>query len=65
MSALGSERWLPLGPTRTAGGFFRQPGAARWALVVLPLYYLGIATAPGSLGRDTDAAARWLPLLGR
>jgi predicted MFS family arabinose efflux permease len=24
-------------------GFFRQPGAARWALVVMPLYYLGIA----------------------
>jgi predicted MFS family arabinose efflux permease len=27
------------------GGFFRQPGAARWALVVMPLYYLGIASA--------------------
>jgi hypothetical protein len=24
------------------GSFFRQPGAARWAFVVLPLYYLGI-----------------------
>jgi predicted MFS family arabinose efflux permease len=30
---------------RTLGSFFRRPGAARWALVVLPLYYLGIATA--------------------
>jgi predicted MFS family arabinose efflux permease len=30
---------------RTLGSYFRQPGAARWALVVLPLYYLGIATA--------------------
>jgi predicted MFS family arabinose efflux permease len=27
------------------GGFFRRPGAARWALVVMPLYYLGIACA--------------------
>jgi predicted MFS family arabinose efflux permease len=27
------------------GSFFGQPGAMRWALVVLPLYYLGIATA--------------------
>jgi predicted MFS family arabinose efflux permease len=27
------------------GSFFGQPGAVRWALVVLPLYYLGIATA--------------------
>jgi predicted MFS family arabinose efflux permease len=27
------------------GGFFRRPGAARWALVVMPLYYLGIASA--------------------
>jgi MFS family permease len=27
------------------GSFFRQPGAARWAFVVLPLYYLGIVTA--------------------
>jgi predicted MFS family arabinose efflux permease len=26
------------------GGFFRQPGAARWALVVMPLYYLGVAS---------------------
>ena len=23
----------------------RQPGAARWAFVVMPLYYLGIASA--------------------
>ena len=30
---------------RKLGSYFRQPGAARWALVVLPLYYLGIATA--------------------
>jgi MFS family permease len=30
---------------RALGSFFGQPGAARWALVVLPLYYLGIATA--------------------
>ncbi|HEV2870859.1 MAG TPA: MFS transporter, partial [Actinomycetota bacterium] len=30
---------------RTLGSYFRQPGAARWALVVLPLYYLGIAMA--------------------
>jgi predicted MFS family arabinose efflux permease len=30
---------------RTLGSYFRQPGATRWALVVLPLYYLGIATA--------------------
>ena len=30
---------------RTLGSYFRQPGAARWALVVLPLSYLGIATA--------------------
>jgi MFS family permease len=30
---------------QTLGSYFRQPGAARWALVVLPLYYLGIATA--------------------
>jgi MFS family permease len=27
------------------GSFFRQPGAPRWAFVVLPLYYLGIVTA--------------------
>jgi predicted MFS family arabinose efflux permease len=27
------------------GSFFGRPGAVRWALVVLPLYYLGIATA--------------------
>ena len=33
------------GSFRALGSFFRQPGAARWALVVLPLYYLGIATA--------------------
>jgi predicted MFS family arabinose efflux permease len=30
---------------RALGSFFGQPGALRWALVVLPLYYLGIATA--------------------
>ena len=30
---------------RTLGSYFRQPGATRWALVILPLYYLGIATA--------------------
>jgi predicted MFS family arabinose efflux permease len=30
---------------RALGSFFGQPGAVRWALVVLPLYYLGIATA--------------------
>ena len=30
---------------RTLGSYFRQPGAVRWALVILPLYYLGIATA--------------------
>jgi predicted MFS family arabinose efflux permease len=30
---------------RALGSFFGQPGAARWALVILPLYYLGIATA--------------------
>jgi hypothetical protein len=30
---------------RALGSFFGQPGAARWALVVLPLYHLGIATA--------------------
>jgi hypothetical protein len=30
---------------RALGSYFRQPGATRWALVVLPLYYLGIATA--------------------
>ena len=30
---------------RALSSFFGQPGAARWALVVLPLYYLGIATA--------------------
>jgi predicted MFS family arabinose efflux permease len=35
----------PRGSFRALGSFFRQPGAARWALVVLPLYYLGIATA--------------------
>jgi predicted MFS family arabinose efflux permease len=28
-----------------AGSFFRQPGAVRWAFVVMPLYYLGIASA--------------------
>ena len=33
------------GSFRALGSFFRQPGAARWALAVLPLYYLGIATA--------------------
>jgi predicted MFS family arabinose efflux permease len=33
------------GSFRTLGSYFRRPGAARWALVVLPLYYLGIATA--------------------
>ena len=27
------------------GSFFRRPGAARWALMVLPLYSLGMATA--------------------
>ncbi len=27
------------------GGFFARPGAARWAFVVMPLYYLGIASA--------------------
>jgi Major Facilitator Superfamily len=27
------------------GSFFRQPGAARWAFVVLPLYSLGVVTA--------------------
>jgi predicted MFS family arabinose efflux permease len=30
---------------RALGSFFRQPGAPRWAFVVLPLYYLGIVTA--------------------
>jgi predicted MFS family arabinose efflux permease len=30
---------------RALGSFFGQPGAVRWALVVLPLYHLGIATA--------------------
>jgi predicted MFS family arabinose efflux permease len=30
---------------RALGSFFGQPGAARWAFVVLPLYYLGIASA--------------------
>lgn len=30
---------------RAARGFFRQPGAARWALVVMPVYYVGIASA--------------------
>ena len=35
----------PRGSFRALGSFFRQPGAARWALVVLPLYYLGIAMA--------------------
>jgi hypothetical protein len=33
------------GSFRALGSFFGQPGAARWTLVVLPLYYLGIATA--------------------
>jgi hypothetical protein len=35
----------PRGSFRALGSFFRQPSAARWALIVLPLYYLGIATA--------------------
>jgi predicted MFS family arabinose efflux permease len=30
---------------RTVRGFFGRPGAARWALVVMPVYYLGIASA--------------------
>jgi predicted MFS family arabinose efflux permease len=30
---------------RTAVGFFRRPGAARWAFIVMPAYYLGIASA--------------------
>jgi predicted MFS family arabinose efflux permease len=30
---------------RTMAAFFRQPGAARWALVVLPAYLAGIAIA--------------------
>jgi predicted MFS family arabinose efflux permease len=41
---------LPAAPrlaasVRALGSFFGQPGAARWVLVVLPLYYVGIATA--------------------
>jgi predicted MFS family arabinose efflux permease len=31
--------------SRRSGGFFRQPGAALWAFVVMPVYYLGIASA--------------------
>src|SRR5215207_1643291 len=30
---------------RTLAGFFRQPGAVRWAFVVLPVYLAGIAVA--------------------
>jgi predicted MFS family arabinose efflux permease len=30
---------------RTLGSFFRQPGAARWTLVVLPLYLVGLGAA--------------------
>ena len=35
----------PAASWRTVGSFFRQPGAARWALVVLPLYLVGVGTA--------------------
>jgi predicted MFS family arabinose efflux permease len=30
---------------RTPVGFFRRPGAARWAFIVMPAYYFGIASA--------------------
>ena len=32
-------------PMRTPAGFFHQPGAVRWAFVVLPVYLAGIAVA--------------------
>jgi MFS family permease len=35
----------PAPSLRTVGSFFRQPGAAQWTLVVLPLYLVGIGTA--------------------